>query len=114
MKQSSINNKLSIQNYENIFNIYQDSDDFYFYNLLKKVDIPADLDGSYYEYYTVKANDTWPTISYKFYKSVKLWWIICSANQIINPVAFPEAGKVIKIPTQQTVQLILSKVQQGG
>jgi len=36
-------------------------------------------------------------ISYRFYKTVELWWVIAQANGIGNPRRVP-AGTVLKIP----------------
>ena len=37
-------------------------------------------------------------ISFSAYGSVNLWWLICSANSIIDPNTELYAGKQIKIP----------------
>ena len=78
--------KLSAQNIENLFNIYQRDNGQYFYNILKTVNFPDDLDPEIYDQYVTKPKDTWPLIAYNFYKDVRLWWLICAVNQIVNPV----------------------------
>jgi hypothetical protein len=40
----------------------------------------------------------WDLISYKYYRTVKLWWFICLANKIRNPLFILPAGSAIKIP----------------
>ena len=116
MKISDIKNtsvKLTSDNYENIFNIYQDESSFYYYNLLRKVDFPLDLSTTVYDVYVTQPSDTYPTISYKFYKSVVLWWVICAVNQIDNPVEQPVAGTVLKIVKPVFVSSILTKMKQS-
>ena len=113
MKITNIKDKtveITSENYENIFNIYTDENDFYYYNLLKKVDFPIDLNPDVYDYYEVKTVDTYPSISYKFYKSVTLWWLICASNQIDDPMALPSAGTLLKIIKPFYVQTILTKL----
>lgn len=113
MKITNIKNKtveITSENYENIFNVYTDENDFYYYNLLKKVDFPIDLDSDVYDYYQVSTIDTYPSISYKFYKSVTLWWLICAANHIDDPMALPAAGTILKIIKPFYVQTILTKL----
>jgi hypothetical protein len=100
---------LSDLDYENIFSVYKDGDQ-YFYNLLATTIFPKDLDSSLYTLYEVTGVDIWPLISYKMYGSVKLWWLICSVNQIDNPVIMPPAGTKIKILTQSAVTSVLRTI----
>lgn len=114
MKTNDIPNvqyELESANFENLFNVYQNEDDGYFYNLLKTVNIPEDLDPTYYDNYAVKFGDMWPTIAYKFYGDVVLWWLVCAANQIDNPTVNPEIGTVIKIIKSEYVPKILDKLK---
>lgn len=100
MKITDIPNTLAdvtAENYENVFNVYTDNNDFYYYNLLKKVDFPTDIDPNAYDYYEAGPDDFYPLISYKFYNTIKLWWVICAANQINDPTSAPEAGTILKI-----------------
>jgi hypothetical protein len=104
---------ITSENYENIFNIYTDENEFYYYNLLKKVDFPEDLDSEVYDYYETKSIDTYPNIAFNFYKSVKLWWIICAANQIDDPTKQPTAGTLLKIIKPYYIKNILTKTTQN-
>lgn len=116
MKISDIKNKtveITSENYENIFNVYTDENNFYYYDLLKKVDFPTDLASDVYEYYETIGNETYPNISFKFYKNVTLWWIICAANNIDNPISQPNAGTLLKIIRPEFVKLILAKMNQN-
>jgi len=112
MNQNSIKNlpRLKQENYENIFNIYQDEDNKYFYNLLQTIVLPTNLpDGYYKEYYTVQG-DTWPLISYKNYDTTNLWWVITQVNNILNPVELPESGIKLKILKPKAVSIILNQL----
>lgn len=114
MKHNDVPNvsyKITPQNYENIFNVYQDTDGFYYYNILKTVNFPVELDSSVYQEYVTGYNDTWPIISWKFYHNVKLWWLICAANQIINPVINPTPGTVLKIINSTVARNILNNLE---
>lgn len=114
MKQNDLTDvsyQLAPQNYENIFSVYTDEDNYYYYNLLRVINFPQDLDTSYYSTYTTITNDTWPTISWKFYKTVKLWWVICSVNQIINPIDQPVAGTSLKILNLNVVRNLLNTIK---
>jgi nucleoid-associated protein YgaU len=100
--------KLELENFENILNIYQDINGYYYYNLLESLVFPDNLPDNYFLDYTVLYEDTWPLISYKVYGSIKLWWLIAYANKVINPITFLKPGTVIKIPKQSVATEILS------
>ena len=117
MKQNDINdtsvNKLKAQNIENLFNVYTDEDQNYFYNILKTINFPDDLNPFLFYYYDTETKDTWPLIAWKAYKDVKLWWVICAVNNIQNPVAQPVAGTRIKLLTSDVVREILNEIKRS-
>lgn len=105
--------KLSSQNLENLFNVYKKDDGQYYYNLNKTVNFPEDIDPNIYTQYVTKPKDTWPLIAYTFYKDVRLWWLVCSLNQVINPVKQPTPGTVLKILDADTVRNILNELKEA-
>ncbi len=114
MKHNEVPNvsyKITPQNYENIFNIFQDEDGTYFYNLIKTVNIPEELSSSVFTFYETSTQDTWPLISWRFYKNVKLWWIICAANQIQDPTQQPIPGTKLKIINNIVVKNLLNTLE---
>lgn len=114
MKQNSIKDtalpKLRSDNYENIFNVYLDRDDMYFYNILQTISFPTNLPKGYYNEYNVVYGDTWPLISYKNYNTPNLWWIILLANNIINPVIQPQIGQSVNIPVNSVAQAVIQQI----
>lgn len=114
MKQNDltdINYTLSPQQYENIFNVYEDSDIGYFYNILRTVNFPTDLDPDSYNLYVVEPLDTWPLISWKIYNSIFLWWTICALNNIQNPIEGLPVGQEIKVLKPMYLQNILNSIK---
>ena len=105
--------KLTVQNMENIFNVYSDENDYYFYNLLKTVYIPSNVDPNLYNLYMTVPKDTWPLISYKHYNTINLWWVICAVNQITNPIIQPPPNIKLRILTKEVVRDILVKINKG-
>lgn len=103
--------KTTTGHFENILNVYTDKNDKYFYNLLKTVYVPEDLDSDYYVLHTVKFGEMWPTISYKYYGDVVLWWIICATNQIEDATKNPIPGTIIKIIKPHYVTKILNEIE---
>ena len=102
--------KLSYENFENLFNVYQTKDGIYYYNLLQNLVFPQTLPKSLFTSYTITYGDTWPYISFKTLKSPNLWWIILLVNGIRNPITTCEVGKEIKIPVDQVVKEVLSQI----
>ena len=114
MNQNNINDlpNLTQDRYENIFNVYSDdnNDNQYFYNLLQSVQLPINLPDSFFIRYVTTPGDTLPFISYKNYGTINLWWVICIANNILNPIDTLNSGVVLKIPNTSIVREILKQV----
>lgn len=114
LKQNNIDTLPQLESfrYENIFNVYKNDKDKYYYNILSKINFPTDINEDYYGVYTVP-NDFVPYtfISYKLYGTTLLWWLICSVNNIQNPVFFPVAGTQLKYLTPQYVRLVIEQTK---
>jgi hypothetical protein len=87
----------SLYRYENFFNIYNDPDGTKFYNILRSIKVFPALDSSIEDEYIVEASDTWYLISYKYYNTMDLWWLVCEYNQIKDPTKMPSFGTTIKL-----------------
>ena len=98
-------------NYENIFNVYK-QDNHYAFNIIKNIHIPVELDEDVYYFYRVPGKLSWTALSNKVYGTIKLWWLICAANKIINPVLLPEPGMIIRIIRSEYIPGIISSMQQ--
>lgn len=105
---------LSLLKLQNLFNVYNNGEQ-YFYNLIGTVNIPENLDPSTYINYIVPSDYMpWTLISYKSYNTTDLWWLICSVNNIQNPIQFPKAGTTLKILTPDYVTAILQTINQNN
>ena len=112
MKQNQIDElpTLDPENMENMFNVYQDTDGMYYYNLLKTVEFPDNLPIILFDNYTTRYGDTWPFISFKTYNNPNLWWVILLANKIHNPLTPIPNGRNISIPKNSVVREILEQI----
>ena len=112
MKQNLIYDlpKLETAKYENIFNVYTDDEQKYFYNILQSIAFPDNLLDSFFDSYVIKPNDAWSLISYNNYGTISLWWIITLANNIINPLSELQSGDIFKIPKSSVVREVLNQI----
>ena len=103
---------LSKNSYANIFNVVNRGKNSY-YNLCKGIrfDNISKIDESKYNTYVIQENDAWTTISFKFYQTVELWWLICKFNNIKNPFTELEPGKPILIPKDEIKDAVLSIIK---
>ena len=107
--------KLTTYNLENIFRVYFDVDNnTHYYNICNTVFFPDELDQSMYTTYRVTGKGiSWTYLSYIYYGTIKLWWLICMVNNIDNPIILPEPGKELKILTPDAVRIVLQEIQQN-
>lgn len=98
--------------YENFFNVYTDDDGFRFYNLLCNVNLFPSTNSNAEDNYTTQYNDTWALISYKYYNTMDLWWLVCAYNKIDNPVKRPSSGTILKLLKPNYVSAVISNLNQ--
>lgn len=94
---------LSIEDNEKILNIF------------KSYSITDDFTASvYFDYYEIQFNDWLDNISYDFYETPNLWWIIAIINNIVNPFEELEIGNRLKILKQDYVYQVLKEIRNIG
>jgi len=111
--QNNIENLPLLKNtrYENIFKVYQKDTGQYYYNLLQSIFLPEQLNEDYVYYQQISTKMPWTAVSFNAYKNIDLWWLICLANKIYNPLKYPERGTLIKIIKPQYVSTILAEIR---
>ena len=98
--------------YENIFQVAK-NDNYYFYNILKKVNIPDDIDSRLFDEVIVTTNIPYTTLSQQYHGTQDLWWLICLVNKIQNPVTNIKAGTKLKILTNDAVNRVLAAIEEN-
>lgn len=116
MKQNDITNLVQIDstNMANIFNVYADGNNGMTYSINRTINFVGheNMAPGTYLTYRVNQNDTWHLIAYKAYGDIKLWWLVCKANGITNPLKMPIPGSEIKILKKDTgVPTILNSIR---
>lgn len=99
--------------YENIFKVYQTEDkNFYFYNIIKNIKMPDNINDTVFDLITLKSNQPLTTLSYEIYGTTYLWWLICIMNNIQNPFDVNNIGKQIKVLKKQYLKIVLNTINQ--
>ena len=101
---------LSDTRYENVFKVAK-SDKFFFYNIIKKISVPDDLQSDIYFEYRINSKKPWTTLSSEVYGTQDLWWLICLVNKVYNPINNPELGAVYKIIKPDFINVILQEIK---
>lgn len=103
------------ERYENIFNLYKldtdNGDTYYFYNILNKVTLPANLDESVFSYIRIEGEMPLTDISFKVYGTQYLWWLILLANNIRNPIKQISPGSVIKVIKVEYLDAVFASIK---
>lgn len=103
---------LSPIKYENIFKVYTVSrglNNYYFYNILKKIQLPETIDTSYVNTVTLNKDLPWTALSYGLYGTQELWWLIVMLTNPSN-IFLAEAGTRITFFTPQIAKTILDNI----
>lgn len=103
--------RLNSTRYENIFKIYKEKDIYYYYNIIQSLYLPSNIDEEKVYYMVISNRMPWTTISYNAYKTIDLWWLICLANSIYNPVESPRAGTSVRVIKSVYVNDILKDIK---
>jgi hypothetical protein len=100
---------LNPYDYANIFTTYVNDEGFEFYNLSNTVNIDGEIDPSLYTMDSVYTFSDWYALSYKYYGTTRLWWMILVANKITNPFDI-QSGQRIKVLKKEVVSEVLSQI----
>lgn len=114
--QNSIGTLPDLESYdfENIFKMCYDPDrQAYFYNIIKTVNIPNNINQDLYDIEIVPPSTSMTALSHRVYGTIKLWWLICTVNNISNPVKFLPSGTPIKVVRPQYVHTIVNLIKQN-
>jgi hypothetical protein len=100
---------LSDNRYENIFNMGTNNN-YFFYNIIKTVKFPKELDSSIFDYRIINQNKPYTSVSYDVYGTQNLWWLILLSNNITNPVDVITPGTRLKIIKSKFVKDIINTI----
>ena len=82
----------------------------YLMNIFKYYDGASEYHDSFYDEYEVGYNEWWDNISYLFYGTPYLWWLVALANDVVNPYEELVEGTNIKVLSVSKVYEIISEL----
>lgn len=94
---------------DNFFNIYQNEDSYYYFNLNSTVyiDVPQER----LQTYVCQHDLHWSIISFNIYGTVRLAWLLMKLNGITSDLAFQiiPAGSKVKYLDKSDVATVISR-----
>jgi hypothetical protein len=107
MKIANLDSTIDITDLENFFEIYEDSQKNYRYNLNETIYI--NIDKSDCEEYRLTTEAFWPLISYKIYQTTRLAWLLMKINNVEGNQIFDKKkpGDIIYYLPKETVEQII-------
>lgn len=97
-----------------LFNILEDDDGDKFMNIFRSFSLNNSVlsDASAFDTYEVSNDDWWENISYKYYGTVNLWWVIALFNEVVNPFEELEVGTNISILREDYLYVLLTDIEE--
>lgn len=105
--------RLSNVSYLKLFNLLKDTDGTKYMNIWRSYELNAEVtdESVYYISYEVSDDDWWDNISYYYYETPFLWWIIALMNDVQNPFEELEAGTNIKILREEYLYQLIKEIE---
>ena len=102
---------VKITDFEHFFNVYQDDQKYFKYNLNSTVYF--DSKNAKMLEYVVKYDSHWTLISYNIYKTTRLAWLLMKLNDVKPTQVFDliRAGTTVKYLSTEQVQKIIEAIQ---
>jgi len=116
MKQNQIKDSniklLGTYNYEQMFNVYKDDNDFYYYNLLKNLTFPEEIESRFLRVALARPGELLPQLSFRLYGVVNLWWTIAGLNNILNPLEPLDPEIPLTVLTNEGIRVVLAQIKE--
>ena len=105
---------LDIVDYERVFKVHTATNNdkqFYFYNILNKIEFPENIDSNILGLYTAKSNEPLTTTSFNIYEDIKSWWIIYLLNKnVLKTQFFVKGGQQLQYILPESRTFIYSQI----
>ena len=100
--------------YENIFKLYTqptNGKEFYFYNILNKIEFPENMNSQFFDLHIVKSRIPLTTVSYDLYETMHNWWILYLINkQVLKNQFYVKGGTQLKFIRPEYLPAIFTEM----
>lgn len=100
-----------------LFNILKDlKDNEKFINIFRSYIVNESNfdDERYYDVHEVDSSDWLDSISYQYYETANLWWVVAMTNNIVNPFEDISEGDHLRILKSNYLYKILKEIERVG
>ena len=106
------NKRLPITSRLRLANILSDHEDEKFMNFFKSFTIVGSVKESvtFYHTHNAEPSEWWDNISYKYYNTPDLWWLVCFMNETVNPYEDIDEGQQIKVLKETYLYVIFKNI----
>lgn len=93
--------------------VYETSDRERFLNIFRSVTrIQGQTDYFLFEEYVTNEEDWFDLISYRFYGTPNLWWVVAVMNDVVNPFEYLDVGISIQVLKSDYLFLIYDSLHE--
>lgn len=96
-----------------LFNILQDENGNKLQNIWRSYELNEEVteETLFYQTYEMEDDDWWENISWLFYETPALWWILCITNNVQNPFESIEPGQETKILRGNYIYQLIKEIE---
>lgn len=96
-----------------LFNILEDENNVKLQNVWRSYSLNELVTDEtvFYQTYEINDDDFWDNISYLYYDSPNLWWVLCIMNNVENPFEEIEAGQETKVLRENYLYQLIKEME---
>lgn len=106
------NKRLPVTSRLRLANILKDHEDEQFMNFFRSFTLVGDVKESvtFYHTHNAEVEEWWDNISFKYYGTPDLWWLVCFMNDTVNPYEDIDEGQQIKVLKETYLYTIFKNI----
>ena len=105
---------LPLSRYERIFKLYTEGKQgkqFYFYNILNKIEMPDNIDSNILDTYIVNTKEPLTTTSYNIYGDIDSWWLLYLFNKdLLSKKFYADPGTQLQYILPGSRELVYQQI----
>jgi hypothetical protein len=104
--------ELNKYNMANLMKQFRDKNGYIVFNNNDSIGISiTDADSNLFTIHKVSYTESYQVISYMYYGTTRLWWLIAKLNDVTDATILPMHGSTLKILNPSLVESVLSQLK---